>query len=93
VSGTRVLRLTPDKRLSTVVSLDKLDPGGLAVHKDGRVFIAAMDLAKGVGSIFAMDPDGSGMRTVVPLEAGYMPNDLVFDARLRLPARDRALAH
>ena len=45
VSGGRVLRLTPDKRLSTVVSLDKLAPGGLAIHKDGHVFIAAMDIA------------------------------------------------
>src|SRR5947208_8702039 len=30
VSGGRVLRLTPDKRLSTVVSLKDLSPGGLA---------------------------------------------------------------
>ena len=81
VSGRRVLRLTPDKRLSTVVSLDKLGPGGLAIHKDGRIFIAAMDLAKGIGSVLAVEPDGSGMRTIVPPEAGYMPNDLVFDAR------------
>src|SRR4051812_23156206 len=48
VSGRRVLRLTPDKRLATVVSLDQLGPGGLAVHKDGRVFIAAMDLGGSV---------------------------------------------
>jgi lactonase len=81
VSGKRVLRLTPDKRLSTVVSLDKLAPGGLAVHKDGRVFIAAMDLAKGTGAVLAVEPDGSGMRAIVPPEAGTMPNDLVFDAR------------
>jgi lactonase len=81
VSGRRVLRLTPDKRLATVVSLDQLGPGGLAVHKDGRVFIAAMDLANGVGSILAVEPDGSGMRTIVPPEVGYMPNDLVFDAQ------------
>ena len=32
-------------------------------------------------SIIAVEPDGSGMRTIVPPEAGYMPNDLVFDAR------------
>jgi lactonase len=81
VSGRRVLRLTPGKRLSTVVSLDQLGPGGLVVHKDGRVFIAVMDLARGVGSVLAVQPDGSGMRTVVPPEAGHMPNDLVFDAR------------
>jgi lactonase len=81
VSGGRVLRLTPDKRLSPVVSLDELGPGGLAAHKDGRIFIAAMDIAKGIGSIVAVKPDGSGMQVIVPPEAGYMPNDLVFDAR------------
>jgi lactonase len=81
VNGRRVLRLTPDKLLSTVVSEDKLGPGGLAVHKDGRIFIAAMDITKGIGSVVAVKPDGSGMQAIVPLEAGYMPNDLVFDAR------------
>ncbi len=79
VSGRRVLRLTPDKRLSTVVSLKDLSPGGLAIHKDGRIFIAAMNLASGTGSIIAVKPDGTGMQTVVPPTAGYMPNDLVFD--------------
>lgn len=81
VSGRRVLRLTPDRRLSTVVSLDQLGPGGIAVHKDERIFIAAMDITKGIGSIVAVKPDGSGMQVIVPPEAGYMPNDLVFDAR------------
>jgi lactonase len=81
VSGRRVLRLTPDKRLSTLISLDQLGPGGIAVHKDGRIFIAAMDLAKGFGAVLAVKPDGSELRTIVPPEAGYMPNDLVFDAR------------
>lgn len=79
VSGGRVLRLTPDKRLSTVVSLKDLSPGGLAIHQDGRIFIAAMNLANGTGSIIAVKPDGTRMQTVVPPTAGYMPNDLVFD--------------
>jgi lactonase len=47
VSGRRVLRLTQEKRLSTVVNLDKLGPGGLAAHKDGRLFIAAICRAQG----------------------------------------------
>ncbi|WP_349606071.1 SMP-30/gluconolactonase/LRE family protein [Cupriavidus sp. DF5525] len=80
VTGRRVLRLTPDKRLSTVASLDALFPGGLAFHKDGRLFIAALDLARGAGAIFAVKPDGAGMQTIVAPQAGYMPNDLVFDA-------------
>jgi lactonase len=80
VSGGRVLRLTPDKRVSTVVKLNGLSPGGLAIHKDGRIFIAAMNLPKRTGSILTVKSDGTGMQTIVPATAGYMPNDLVFDA-------------
>jgi lactonase len=80
VSDDRVLRVRGDKRLSTVVSLNNLSPGGLAIHKDGRIFIAAMNITKGTGSILAVKPDGTGMQTIVPATAGYMPNDLVFDA-------------
>ena len=79
VSGGRVLRLTPEKHLSTVVRLDDLSPGGLAIQKDGRIFIAAMNLAKRAGSIFAVNPDGTDMQTIVPPTPGYLPNDLVFD--------------
>lgn len=81
VTGRRVLRLTRDKRLSTVATLDSLSPGGLAFHKDGRLFIAALDLGKGEGAIVAVHPDGTGMQTIIAPQAGYMPNDLVFDAR------------
>jgi lactonase len=81
VSGRRVLRLTPDRQLSTVVSLDRLSPGGLAFHKDGRLFVAALDIPNGVGAIMAVNLDGSGLQTIIPPEAGYMPNDLVFDAK------------
>lgn len=81
VSGRRVLRLTPDKQLSTVVTLDALSPGGLAFHPDGRLFIAALDIPNNRGAIFAVNPDGSGLKAIVPSLAGYMPNDLVFDER------------
>ncbi len=80
-TSRRVLRLTPDKHLSTIVRLDTLSPGGLALHKDGRLFIAALDIPKGIGSIVAVNPDGSGMQTIIPPEAGFSPNDLVFDAQ------------
>lgn len=81
VSGRRVLRLTPDRQLSTVVTLDALSPGGLSFHPDGRLFIAALDIPNGRGAIFAVNADGSGLQAIVPPVAGYMPNDLVFDAR------------
>ncbi len=77
--GGRVFRLTPDRKLTTVVPENKLSLGGLAVHRDGRIFGAGTgDMRR--GSIVAVQPDGSGMRAVVPAEAGYVVNDLVFDA-------------
>jgi lactonase len=81
VSGRRVLRLSPDRHLSTVVTFDDVAPGGLAIDRDGRIFIAAMNLTKGTGSIMTVKPDGTGMQTIVPVTAGYMRNDLVFDSR------------
>ena len=67
----RVLRLTPDKHLSTVFSKEGLGPGGLAIHKDRRIFIAGIHDLRSSGSIVAVNPDGSGMQTIVPLSAGY----------------------
>ena len=81
VTDRRVLHLTPDKRRSVVVTVEDFAPGGLALHKDGRLFIAALDLEKGLGTIVAVQPDGSGMETIIPPNAGYLPNDLVFDAQ------------
>jgi lactonase len=80
VYGGHVFRLTPDRRLSTVFSEKKLGPGGLAIHKDGRIFIAAVGDLNGSGSIVAVRPDGSGRQTIVSSKAGYVPNDLVSTA-------------
>jgi len=75
------LRVTPEKQLSTIVTLDALAPGGLAFYKDGSLFIAALDFVNSQGAILAVNPDGSGLRTIIPPLARYMPNDLVFDAQ------------
>lgn len=88
VTGRRVLRLTPDKKLSTVVTLNDMSPGGLAFHQDGRLFLAALDLEKGLGTIVALPAahvDAGGatsahVQIILPASAGYLPNDLVFDA-------------
>ena len=80
VTGGRVLRLTPDKYLSVVLSEKQVSPGGIAIHKDGRIFVAALNLVEKTGAIIAVKPDGTDRQTIVRLEAGYMPNDLVFDA-------------
>ena len=79
VSESSVLRLTPDKHLSVVMSEKHMSPGGIAIHKDGRIFVAAINLVERTGDIAAVKPDGTDRQTIVPFEAGYMPNDLVFD--------------
>lgn len=81
VTGHRVMRLTPDKQISTIVTLKDFAPGGLAWGKDGRLFIAAINFDTNSGGIFVVNADGSNMQTIVPAKAGYLPNDLVFDSQ------------
>ena len=76
----RVFRLAPDRQLAVVVPENRLGAAGLAVHKDGRIFIASVgDMHQ--GSIRSVDPDGTNEQMLVAQDAGYLANDLVFDAR------------
>lgn len=74
VGASRVLRVTPDKRSSVVLDRPGLKPGGLALHHDGRLFVAASS----ANTIGFLGRDGQ-LRSVVQASAGYAPNDLVFD--------------
>lgn len=78
VSSRKVMRLSPDKKLSTIVELPEMGAGGIAFHPDGRLFLATLDLAKGEGAILALSPQTGELETIVPADAGYWPNDLVF---------------
>lgn len=80
VFGGTVFKLTPDKVLSTVLPANALGSAGVAIHKDGRIFVTGLGNFIDTGSIFWIHPDGSGLTTVVPASAGYLPDDLVFDA-------------
>ena len=85
IYGGRLLCLSPDQQLTTVFSEQNLNPSGVAVHKDGRIFLAACGAKNSMGyfdagSVIAIDPDGSNRQTVVAPTDGYLPNDLVFDA-------------
>ncbi len=79
VQGKRVLRLERRDRLTTVMTLANLMPGGMALSPDGRIFIAAAN-GKGGGAIIAMRADGSEQQTIVPEAGGFAPNDIAFDA-------------
>lgn len=74
-----VYRLDPEKKLTKLVETPGFAPSGLALHPDGRLFFTALNLDKGIGKIMALSADGQKLDTIVPLEGGYLPNDLVFD--------------
>lgn len=78
IYGGRVLRLTPELQLATVFSDSSLKPVGIAIHCDGRLFVADLGDFR-AGRILAMAPDGSDPEVVVSAEAGFVPDDLVFD--------------
>jgi lactonase len=84
IYGSRVLRLSPGQRLSTVYTERNLHPTGIALHKDGRIFVAAVGArnANGLfdaGTVISMDPHGSNRQTIVAPSAGYVADDMVFD--------------
>jgi lactonase len=78
VYGGRVLRLSPEGKLSTIYTDSTLHPAGIAIHKDGRIFVAGIGNFT-AGSVIALDPDGGNPQSIVPASAGYVPDDLVFD--------------
>ncbi|MFE0753234.1 SMP-30/gluconolactonase/LRE family protein [Inquilinus sp. NPDC058860] len=80
VFGDRVYRLTPDLQLTSFATPAHFAPAGLAVHPDGRLFIAGLGNFKDTGGIIATRPDGSKPETIVPAGAGYLVDDIDFDA-------------
>ena len=80
VSDRKVMRLSPDGELSMLLQLDDFSPGGLALSPDGRLFVAAINQADRRGTVLALLPDGKSLETIIGPDAGYLPNDLVFDA-------------
>ena len=80
IYGGRVMKLSTDHLLSCIYADTHFRPAGIAIHKDGRIFVAGVgDFVR--GSVIAIDPDGGNLQVVVPLSAGYVPDDLVFDNR------------
>ncbi|WBO21334.1 SMP-30/gluconolactonase/LRE family protein [Sphingomonas abietis] len=81
VFGDRVYRLTRDLKLTSFATPPGFAPAGLAVHKDGRLFIAGLGNFKDSGGIIATKADGSDVETIIPPSAGFLVDDLDFDAK------------
>ncbi|MEP7245930.1 MAG: SMP-30/gluconolactonase/LRE family protein [Gammaproteobacteria bacterium] len=80
VFGGTIFRLTAAKKLSVVLPANPLGAAGLAIHKGGRIFVAGLGNFVDTGSLFWINPDGSNLTTIVPASAGYLADDLIFDA-------------
>lgn len=80
VSTRRIFRMDPkSKKISPIVEFADFRPSGLAFHpRDGRLFFCGT--CQHGGGIFEMNKDNSAHKKVLGPEAGYLPNDLVFDA-------------
>jgi lactonase len=80
VGSGRVFKLSPNKSLTTLFAANSYGSAGIAIHKDGRIFVAGLGNLVDTGRIYVINPDGSGFANVIAPSAGFVPDDLVFDA-------------
>jgi lactonase len=85
IFDSRIFRITPDKKVTTILQQQGLLPDGIAIHKDGRLFLACLS-----GRIVTLNPDGTNLTDIKP-RCGGKPasaNDLVFDKNGNLYVTD-----
>lgn len=75
---SRVLKITPDKKVTTILEQPGLLPNGIAFHKDGRMFIACSG-----GKLISLNPDGTNLTYITVRHQGkpVVFNDLVFNSK------------
>ena len=84
IFDNRLLKITP-KKVSTVLQQPGLLPDGIAIHKDGRLFIACLS-----GKLMTVLPNGTRLTEIEPKFNGRPAslNDLVFDRHGNLYVTD-----
>jgi lactonase len=82
---SRVLKISPEKKVTTILEQKGLLPNGIAFHKDGRMFIACSS-----GKLISLNPDGSNITYITTRYQGKPAvfNDLVFDSKGNLYVTD-----
>src|SRR5271157_5226636 len=43
IFDSRILKISPDKKITTIFQHEGLLPDGIAIHKDGRLFVACLN--------------------------------------------------
>ncbi len=78
VATGRVFKLTPEQQLSIVLKENSFGASGLAVHKDGRIFIASVgDMQR--GSVRAIEPNGTREQMIVAPDPSFIASNYVCD--------------
>lgn len=79
LSGKRILRISKNKEISTLFHRNDISLGGLAIDQTGHIIIASLDIAQNKGAILSLDHEGKNLKILIPVSAGLLPNDVVFD--------------
>ncbi|WP_341520198.1 SMP-30/gluconolactonase/LRE family protein [Pseudomonas sp. G.S.17] len=80
VFGGQVFKVDTQGKLSVVVPKNALGSAGLAIHKDGRLYVAGLGDFKNTGNLTAYQPDGSAPQVMIAGNKNYLVDDLVFDS-------------
>lgn len=76
-----IIRADKNRQLKTIFSSKEIEPCAIAIHKNGRIYIAGVYTNGDGGTIFSLKPDGTDPQTVFSADKGYLPNDMVFDKK------------
>jgi lactonase len=73
-----ILSISPDKKVSTLISQHNVRMTDHAIHKDGRIIIACLD-----GKLLVANGDGSDLKPIAARWNGKpsAPSDLTFDSK------------
>jgi lactonase len=75
----RVFKLSPDMVLTTILEKNDYSAAGLAIHNNGKLFIAGLGDFETGGTVFSISPDGTDREVIIEESHAYLPDDLVFD--------------
>lgn len=77
----RILRLSPNRELTTVLRDNPAGIAGIAIHPDGRIFVAGFRDPAAGGTVFTIQPDGSGKQVIIAPSSGHVPDDIAIDSQ------------
>lgn len=80
VLGGRLFRVAADGSSHVLVEKNARGAAGLAIHKDGRLFVAGLGNYRDTGNLTTYLPDGKIDQQLIAPKDGLLPDDIVFDS-------------